>query len=99
MVKQLMITSELSLGLKVEMIETIHTSHKAILFHLPVEIGGQPPLGLHEEVFLSCTRLETSIFKVRLSFALNNNPWSGTKLCFSLGFPPWWFLWHLLQEL
>lgn len=51
MVKQLVLTSELSLGFKVEMNEAIHTSHKAILFHLPVELDRQPHIDLHSEVF------------------------------------------------
>lgn len=47
----LVLTSELLLGFKVEMNEAIHTSHKAILFHFPVELDRQPCIDLHLEVF------------------------------------------------
>lgn len=51
LVKQLVLTSELLLGFKVEMNEAIPTSHKAILFHFPVELDRQPCIYLHLEVF------------------------------------------------
>lgn len=51
LVKQLVLTSELLLGFKVEMNEAIHTSHKTILFHFPVELDRQPCIYLHLEVF------------------------------------------------
>lgn len=45
------LTSELLLGFKVEINKAIPTFHKAILFHLPLELDRQPFIDLHSEAF------------------------------------------------
>lgn len=49
--KLLALTSELLLGFKVEINKAIPTFHKAILFHLPLELDRQPFIDLHAEAF------------------------------------------------